>query len=386
MERLIFLPMAWILIILATAAPVSPATVHRFAANVATVETALVAELARWNAPGLSVAIVTDHRLLWSHGLGLADLEQRVAATAATVYRIASISKAITAVAVMQLAEHGKLDLDQPIQHYCPAFPQKPWPITSRQLLAHLGGIRGYRNDEEFFSTRHYKSVVDSLALFKDDPLLSEPGTQFSYTTYGYNALGCIIEGASGMRYVDYVREHIFQPAGMRQTRPDDVFTIIPNRARAYRKTTNGEIHNAPLADTSNKIPGGGFCATVEDLAKFAMAVQRGNLTTKATLEQMFTRQKTRDGQDVPFGLGWAVEMHDGQKEVWHLGGGQGVSNILYMQPEQGLAVALLVNINGLATPPTGAPILGLARRIAEMVFPHPHSLPARGLSVSGLQ
>jgi hypothetical protein len=97
----------------------------------------------------------------------------------------------------------------------------------------------------------------------------------------------------------------------------------------------------------------------------------------------MFTRQKTRDGQDVHFGLGWAVERHNGQQEVWHLGGGQGVSNILYMQPEQGLAVALLVNINGLATPPTAAPILGLARRIAEIVSPHP--LPARGISISGL-
>jgi serine beta-lactamase-like protein LACTB, mitochondrial len=385
MERLILLPMAWILIILATAAPVSPAAAQRVAANVATVETMLAAELSRWNAPGLSVAIVTDYRLLWSHGLGLADLEQQVPATAATVYRIASISKAITAIAVMQLAEHGKLDLDQPIQRYCPAFPQKPWPITSRQLLAHLGGIRGYRNDEEFFSTRHYQSVVESLSLFKDDPLLYEPGTQFSYTTYGYNVLGCIVEGASGMRYVDYVREHIFQPAGMRQTRPDDVFTIIPNRARAYRKTTSGEIHNAPLADTSNKIPGGGFCGTVEDLAKFAIALQRGNLTTKVTLEHMFTSQKTRDGQDVHFGLGWAVERRNGQQEVWHLGGAQGVSNILYMQPEQGLAVTLLVNINGLATPASAAPILGLARRIAEIVSPHPHPLPARGISISGL-
>jgi serine beta-lactamase-like protein LACTB, mitochondrial len=298
---------------------------------------------------------------------------------------MASISKAITAVAVMPLAEHGKLDLDQPIQRYCSAFPEKPWPITPRQLLAHLGGIRGYRNNEEFFSTRHYTNVVEPLALFKDDPLLHEPDTQFSYSTYGYNVLGCVVVGASGMHYleyIEYIREHIFQPAGMRHTRSDDVYTIIPNRARSYRKTTSGEIHNAPLADTSNKVPGGGFCGTVEHLAKFAIAVQRGSLVTKATLELMFTPQKTRGGQDIPFGLGWVVETRNRRKrkEVWHMGGGQGVSNILYMQPEQSLAVALLVNINGLATPPPTAPILGLARRLAEIVSP----LPAEEASLSG--
>jgi serine beta-lactamase-like protein LACTB, mitochondrial len=372
MKRLAFLPSTLILISLAAAILATPkATIHS-SSRLETVEAILSDEVARWNAPGLSAAIVTDYRLLWSYGIGLADLEQRVPATGATVYRIASISKTITAVAVMQLAERGTLDLDQPIQHYCPTFPDKPWPITSRQLLAHLGGIRGYRSNEEFFGTRHYTNVIEPLALFKDDPLLHEPGTKFSYTTYGYNVLGCIVEGASGMPYVDYVREHLFQPAGMRHTRPDDVYAIFPNRARFYRKMPSGEIHNAPLIDTSNKIPGGGFCATVEDLAKFAIAVQTGVLITKATLEQMFIRQKTRGGQDVPFGLGWVIEVRNGQKEVWHLGGGQGVSNILYMQPDHGLAVALLMNVNGLATPLTAAPILDLARRIAAIASPSP--------------
>jgi CubicO group peptidase (beta-lactamase class C family) len=335
-----------------------------------TVEVTLSAELARWKAPGLSAAIVSDRRLVWSYGVGLADLEQRVPASTATVYRIASISKPITAVAVMQLAERGSLDLDAPIQRYCPAFPEKPWPITSRHLLAHLGGIRGYKSDDEFYSTRHYTNLTDPLTLFKDDPLLHEPGTKFSYTTYGYSVLGCVIEGASGMRYVDYVREHIFRPAGMRHARPDDVYTIIPNRARSYRRAPNGELLNAPLADTSNKIPGGGFCATVEDLARFAIALQTGNLVTMTTLEQMFTRQTTRDGQDTPFGLGWVIGARHGRKEVWHLGGAQGVSTILYMRPQEGMAVALLINMSGLARPTKEPPILLVARRIAEIASP----------------
>jgi serine beta-lactamase-like protein LACTB len=378
MKRLAVFPIALVLISLAAAMLAAPKAASRLSTRVETVEAILSDEVARWNAPGLSAADVADHHLLWSYGFGLADLEQQVPATGATVYRLASISKTITAVAVMQLAEQGKLDLVEPIQRYCPAFPEKPWPITPRQLLVHLGGIRGYRSQEEFFGTGHYTNVVEPLALFKADPLLHEPGTQFSYTTYGYNVLGCTVEGASGMRYVDYVREHIFQPAGMRHTRPDDVYAIIPNRARSYGKTPGGEIHHAPLIDTSNKIPGGGFCATVEDLAKFAIAVQMGVLVTKATLEQMFTPQKTQSGQDVPFGLGWVIAAPHGQKEVWHLGGGQGVSTILYMRPEQGLAVGILINVNGLATPLTAAPILDLARRIAEIVSPSRLALSQR--------
>jgi serine beta-lactamase-like protein LACTB len=350
------------------------------ATKMQTIEATLSAQWSRWNAPGLSAAIVAGHNLVWSRGLGLADLEQRVPATPATMYRIASISKTITAVAVMQLAEQAKLDLDAPIQRYCPAFPEKSWPITSRQLLAHLGGIRGYLSMQEVYNTHHYTNLVESLALFKDDPLQFEPGAQFSYTTYGYTVLGCVIEGASEMTYVDYVGEHILQVAGMSHTRPDDVAAIIPYRAQSYRKAPNGEIQNAPLADTSNKIPGGGWCSTVEDLAKFAVAVQTDGLVGKATLEQMFTRQKTRDGREIPFGLGWAIGERNGRQEVWHTGGLQGVSTILYMQPEQGFAAVLLLNINGLATPPATAPVLGLARQLAEIVLlsPHPSSLAQR--------
>jgi len=341
-----------------------------------TIAATLSAEWSHWKAPGLSAAIVADHHMVWSRGFGLADLEQRVPATPETVYRIASISKTITAVAVMQLAEQAKLDLDAPIQRYCAAFPEKPWTLTARQLLAHLGGIRSYLSQEELNNTHHYTNLVAPLALFKDDPLQFEPGTKFFYTTYGYTILGCAIEGASGMTYVDYVRDHIIRAAGMRHTRPDDVYAIIANRAQSYRKAANGEIQNAPLTDTSYKIPGGGWCSTAEDLAKFAVAVQSDRLVAKETLEQMFTRQKTRDGRDISFALGWAIGERDGHREVWHTGGLQGVSTILYMRPEQGFAAVLLMNINGLSTPPATAPVLSLARRLAEIVLLAPQLPP----------
>jgi CubicO group peptidase (beta-lactamase class C family) len=307
-------------------------------------EKAITTEMSRQNIPGLSVAIATENQIRWANGYGVSDLENFVPAKANTVYRLGSISKPITAVAVMQLVERGKIDLDAPVQKYVPSFPEKPWPITSRLLLAHMGGIRHYRG-EEINITRHYDRLLDGLDIFKNDPLLFEPGTRYSYTTYGYNLLGCVIEGASGMKYVDYVRENIFQPAGMDRMRPDDVFEIILNRAQGYRKTPAGELRNSALADTSYKIPGGGFCSTVVDLGKFAIALQTGKLLKKETLTQMWTRQRMRSGQEVDYGLGWAIDQT--AKRVGHGGGQQRITTFLAMIPEKGITVAVMTNLEG---------------------------------------
>ena len=328
------------------------------------IEKALTAAMSRQNIPGLSVAVVTDQKLRWLNGYGLADLENFIPAKAATVYRLGSISKTITAVAVMQLVERGKLDLDAPIQKYCPAFPQKQWPVTARQLLGHLAGVRHYKNDAEFLSTRHYNSVVEGLDMFKDDALLHEPGTKYQYTTHGYAILGCAVEGASGMKFADYVRENIFTPAGMSRMRVDDVFAIIPNRAQGYFKIPNGELRNSTLADTSYKIPGGGFCSTVEDLARFAIAVQTGKLVKKETLDQMWTRQKTRDGKETGYGLGWGLSERNSLKEVGHGGAQQRVSTYLYMIPEKGLAVVLMANLENV-----GGNLNTLSGEIADILL-----------------
>jgi serine beta-lactamase-like protein LACTB len=353
----------WVLLLLAlTSAPLAAQTSTGLPpATIQKVEAAISSEMARQGIPGLSVAVVTGHRLRWSNGYGLADLENFVPATSATIYRLGSISKTITAVAAMQLVEQGKLDLDAPVQKYVPSFPAKPWPITTRQLLGHLGGIRHYRGNE-IESTRHYPRLVDGLAIFQDDPLLDEPGTKFHYTTYGYTLLGCVIESAAGMSYVEYVREKVFKPAGMDQMRPDDVFAIIPHRAQGYHKTRSGELRNSGLADTSYKIPGGGLCSTVEDLAKFAIAVQRGRLVKEETLEQMFSPQKTRDGKSTGYGLGWAIAERSGRKEVVHGGGQQRISTFLYMLPAERCAVALMTNLED-------AGLDNLARKIAEIAL-----------------
>lgn len=315
------------------------------AEKVKQIEALISAEMERLKIPGLSVAVVTDARVRWSNGYGLADVENNVPAKSATVYRLASVSKPITAVAVMQLAERGKIDLDARVQKYCPAFPEKQWPITTRQVLAHLSGIRHYKSDEEFNSTRRFESITEGLSMFKDDPLLHEPGTKMTYTTFGYTLLGCVVEGASAEKFADYVRKNVFVPAGMERTRADSVADIIPNRAQGYRRTEGGELKNSPLADNSYKVPGGGFVSTAEDLAKFAVAIETYKLLKRETTEQMFTSQKTADGKEIRYGLGWGVGTHADTRSIGHSGAQQRVSTILNMLPDRRIAVVVLVNI-----------------------------------------
>jgi CubicO group peptidase (beta-lactamase class C family) len=328
-------------------------------ARVAAVEAAISAEMSRLGIPGVSAAVVLDHELRWSGAYGRTDVENNVPTTTSTVFRLGSIAKTITATAVLQLAESGRLDLDAPVQRYVPSFPGKPWPITCRQLLAHVAGIRWYA-EGEMESTRHYDTVADGLAMFKDDPLEFEPGTAFLYSSYGYNLLGAAVEGASGTSYLEYVRQNVFEPAGMERAQADDVFALIPTRARGYQKSRTGELRNSALADTSNKIPGGGLVATAQDVARFAMALQGGALLRKESLARMMTRQATRDGKATGTGLGLFLAERGGVREAWHTGGQPQVSTVLYMQPERRVAVVLLTNLEGI-----GPALLDLARAIA---------------------
>ncbi|MBA3694575.1 MAG: beta-lactamase family protein [Acidobacteria bacterium] len=323
------------------------------AAKVEKIETAITAWMTQNKAPALSVAIVTNNQMSFSKGYGLADVENNVAARSDTAYRLASISKSLTAIAVMQLAERGKIDLNAPINKYCAAYPEsqalkdapvKKFSITVRQLLVHQSGVR-HNKPEEVLSTKHYNNITEAVGSFKDDPLVIEPGTKYSYSTPGYTLLGCAIESASGVSYIDYLRENIFKPAGMTRTFVDDVYAIIPNRARGYRKTEKGEIINAPLHDTSIKIPGGGLVSTAEDLAKFATAVNTNQLVKPETLAQMWTKPKTSDGKEQGYAMGFLINDRDGLLRVFNDGSQAGTRTYLFLMPKQNLAIALMTNL-----------------------------------------
>lgn len=322
-------------------------------ATVEAVEHLLMEKMSEERIPGLSVALVMDGQLVWSGGYGMADLENYVPATANTAYRTASIGKTMTATAVMQLAERGLIDLDAPVQRYCPAFPEKRWPVTTRHLLGHTSGIRHYggpNEEAELFNTVHYDSIVEALDTFKDDSLLFEPGTAHQYSTFGYNTLGCVVEGASGQDFLSYMREHVFESARMESTRDDDPAALIPRRAAGYLLTENGELRNSRAVDMSSKLPAGGFITTAEDLARFAIAVMDHRLIQAETFEQMLTPVRLRNGEMVGNGLGWGLfpgEEWYGEREAFHGGVTPKVSGMLYLLPDRRFAVALLMNLEG---------------------------------------
>lgn len=323
------------------------------AAKIETIEAAIADWMARNKAPALSIAIATDNRAVWSKGFGLADVENQVPAKAGTAYRLASIAKSITAVAVMQLVERGKIDLNAPINKYCAAYPlkqalkdapDKQFSITVRQLLVHQSGVRHNRPDE-VLTTRHYANIGEAVGSFKDDSLVVEPETRYSYSTPGYTLLGCAIEGASGMSYMDYLRENILKPSGMTRTVLDDVYTIVPDRARGYRKTQTGEVQNAALHDTSIKVPGGGLLTTAEDLIKFAIALNTNKLVKPETRAQMWTRPRTRDGKEQAYAMGFLAEERNGLLTVFNDGSQAGTRTYLFLIPTQGFAVAMMTNL-----------------------------------------
>jgi serine beta-lactamase-like protein LACTB len=294
--------------------------------------------------PAMTVAIGESGKITYSAGFGTADLENSVPANKETLIRTGSIAKPISAVAAMTLVEAGKLDLDAPVQKYCAPFPLKQWPITTRQLLSHTSGIRHYK-EGEMESTRHYPFMSDGFAIFANDPLLFEPGTKYSYSTYAYTVVGCVIEGASAEKFGDYVAQHVFKPAGMTHTFVDDVYEIVPHRARGYTKIEK-KVKNTGLMDSSYKIPGGGFVTTAEDLVNFTQALMDGKVVKASTLDVMWTPMKLKDGSSTTYGLGFGVQTPEGEKYVAHSGSQQGTSTAMVIIPGKHFSTAALANMD----------------------------------------
>lgn len=315
--------------------------------RIAEIERLALAQMEKDLIPGMSAALALNGELQWQRGFGLQDLENNIPATAQTVYRLGSVAKPITAVAALQLWEQGKLDIHAPIQKYVPSFPVKPQgTITAALLMAHLGGIRHYLRDGELDTVRHYDDVAAALDIFKNDPLVAEPGTRYSYSTYGYNLVGAAVQAASGMPFRDYLHQRICSPAGMDTLRDDDRWEIVPHRTRFYSKRADGSVFNAGLTDTSNKIPGGGMIGAPSDLVKFALAVRSGALLKPATLDVMWAPQRLRRGGISSYGYGWDLIDKSGHRLVGHSGGQQGCSTMLLMDLTASSVAAVMANMD----------------------------------------
>lgn len=343
------------------------------AAAVSAVDTATLSRLAgaardRMGTPGLTVAIARGDQVVWSGGFGLADVENDVPVRADSVFRIASISKPMTAVAVMQLVERGRVSLDDPIQKYVPAYPDKgEQVVTVRHLLTHTSGIRHYRAGE-MESREPHVTLASAIAIFKDDPLLFPPGTRYLYSTYAYNLLAGVVERASGLSFGEYLRTRIWEPAGMRATGLEHPHEIVPRRVRQYvRGGGTPPLRNAPYADLSIKWAGGGIIASAIDLARFDIALTDGRLLRPETMSAMYVPARLTEGNVTGYGLGWMVFRDDqGRSWVGHSGGATGGTTYLLRDPARRVAVAVLTNVGN------AGDLRDLALALARVVSPVP--------------
>ncbi|MDH3290724.1 MAG: beta-lactamase family protein [Gemmatimonadota bacterium] len=310
--------------------------------------------------PGLSMAVSVRDEVVWSEGFGYADLELESPVTTTTRFRIGSISKSLTATALAQLYEQGALDFDAPVQRYVPTFPQKRWPLTVRQVAGHIAGVRHYASDAEFLLNRRFETVQEGLQLFQGDTLLFEPGTQYLYSTFGWNLLSAVVEHASGEEFLSYMREHVFRPLRMRHTVADHVDSIVTGRTRFYVRAQDGVLVNAPAVDNSYKWAGGGFLSTPEDLLLFANAHLGSAFLRPETVTLLWTPQRTADGRETGYGIGWRAAEIRGHQVVSHSGGSVGGNCLLLIYPDARVALAVTANISN-------AGYGRVAHRIAEL-------------------
>lgn len=322
--------------------------------------------------PGLSVSVVVDGEIVFSSGFGLADLEQGVPASRETLYRLASVSKVVTASSAARLAADGRLDLDADVRDYVPRFPEKPFVVTVRQLCGHLGGVRHYRLQDRLQSTpggsidtREYVSDNDILAIFAGDPLLARPGAAYSYSTFGFTLVGLAIEGATGKDLMEVVGEEVIGPLGLESLRQDRPREIVKHRTRFYDLGRNGALMNSGYLNPAYKVAAGGMIATADDIARFGAAHCGPGYLGETMFAEVFESQVTTDGEVTGTGIGWRIRRVDGRRVFQHSGAQQGTRAQLMVWPEEGVSVCVLSNLGG-----EGWPVGACARRVAGEFLP----------------
>lgn len=306
--------------------------------------------------PGMSAAVALDGRVVWSAGFGFADVEAGAPARGDTVYRLASISKAITGVALAKLVQDGLVDLDAPLSTYLPDYPTAADTITLRMLMGHTSGIRsykpGYRDDEHHV---HYDTVEQALARFAAEPLVHEPGERFTYTTLGYIPVRAVIEKVTGKDFMDVVGETVLRPAGMFDTRADDNTAVVRGRSAFYwlSPEVDGGATNALQIDTSYKPAGGGMIGTAPDLCRLAMGLSNDTLIERAYRDELWKPTVLNSGETRDYGLGWGLEESPrGAFIAIQIGGQIGTASVVALDPELDAAAAIIANR---ASAPTGA-------------------------------
>ena len=305
---------------------------------------ALFADLTEGVQPGAAVMVIRDGEIVHQAGYGYANVEERRPIDADTAFRLASVSKQFTAMAVMLLAEQGRLAYDDPVGRYLP--PLAPFgAVTLRHLMTHTGGLPEYYDIID--TSAGMPSNADALALLSTmGGTVFVPGDRYEYSNPGYDMLASLVASVAGMEFAAYMRERVFAPLSMNgtlvhdQTRPD-----IPRRATGYRPDEGGTGYLPDDEDPLNGIVGsGGVYSTLNDLYRWDQALYGDTLVGRATLEEAFTLARLNDGTLIDYGFGWRIEEHEGHRRVRHGGSWVGFRTHIARCPDERFTVIILSN------------------------------------------
>lgn len=295
--------------------------------------------------PGCAVLVAKGGQIVYNKAFGSADLELKVPLSSDMVFKLGSITKQFTAVAILQLVEQGKVSLQDSVQKFIPDFPSKEQIITIENLLTHTSGIKDFMQID--YSNPYMerwdftpKQLIDS---FKTYPLEFPPGTKYSYSNSGYFLLGYIIERVSGKSYQTYVQEAILTPLALAHTYFDDPNAIIPYRVKGYRKEKEA-FKNADFLSPSIAYAAGSLLSTTEDLFKWHRGVLAYKLIRKETLEKAFTPFRLKSGSEISYGYGWQLMNQGHVKSIEHGGKIYGFTTNAMYYPEQDVFIATLFN------------------------------------------
>lgn len=300
---------------------------------------------------GVSIGVVNEGKVSYLQAYGFEDREQQIPAATKTMYRWASISKTLTAVAAMQLVEKGLLNLDDDVRKFVPEFPDKDSVITVRDLMCHQGGIVHYTNGKVVVTERQYDSehpfedVICALDRFRESPLVCVPGELYSYSTHGYILLSAVVERAGKQKFADQVDERISTPLGLDSLQPDYAWLDIPHRSVGYRKHVyDSSPRVSTNTDVSWKLGGGGFISNIEDATRYAEGLINQELLRPESFEKMWTKQKLKSGKATQVGLGFFVSEENGERKIYHNGSQEKVKARMVIYPKSKRGVVVMTN------------------------------------------
>lgn len=299
------------------------------------------------NLPSFSVAVGINGQLVWQGVMGYADLDDATPADESTSYRIGSISKSMTAVAVMRLQEKGILNIDNSFGYYVKNYSTAHEKITLKQFLSHQSGVRHYIDElSENFSFTEYQNSREAATIVAQDPLLFEPGKGFNYTTYGYTFLSLVMEEASAKPFDIIMQEELFSPVGLQTTRLNKATESFPDLSTPYIEIDHS-LYKSPEPNVSNKYAGGGILSTPSDMVKFGNALLDKSFIKKETRELLWTPVALANGDMNPenYALGFRAGNDDLGRFVHHGGKSVGGYSFLLIYPETKLVIAFATNV-----------------------------------------